>query len=182
MDAQVPAVVAVMVTTEPGPWFEEALSALAAQDYQELSILVLSNGAQSDEVTERVGRVLPDAFVRHSARPSGLRPDVERGPRDGGGGCLLPAVPRRRGARPRCGGSARRGGLPFQRRSRLAQVRQLGRPADPAPRRHELRQDRVPWSTASSRARWTTASTTRCATSSSPPAAASWSGPTCFAS
>ena len=65
MDAQVPAVVAVMVTTEPGPWFEEALSALAAQDYQELSILVLSNGSRSDEVTERVGRVLPDAFVRH---------------------------------------------------------------------------------------------------------------------
>jgi GT2 family glycosyltransferase len=65
MDAQVPAVVAVMVTTEPGPWFEEALGALAAQDYQELSILVLSNGVQSDEVTERVGRVLPDAFVRH---------------------------------------------------------------------------------------------------------------------
>ena len=65
MDAQVPAVVAVMVTTEPGPWFEEALSALAAQDYQELSILVLSNGPRADEVTERVGRILPDAFVRH---------------------------------------------------------------------------------------------------------------------
>jgi GT2 family glycosyltransferase len=65
MDAQVPAVVAVMVTTEPGPWFEEALSALAGQDYQELSILVLSNGSRADEVTERVGRVLPDAFVRH---------------------------------------------------------------------------------------------------------------------
>ena len=63
MDAQVPAVVAVMVTTEPGPWFEEALSALAAQDYQELSILVLSNGRRTRS-TERVGRVLPDAFVR----------------------------------------------------------------------------------------------------------------------
>jgi GT2 family glycosyltransferase len=48
MDAQVPAVVAVMVTTEPGPWFEEALSALAAQDYHELSILVLSNGTEAD--------------------------------------------------------------------------------------------------------------------------------------
>lgn len=65
MDAQVPAVVAVMVTTDPGPWFEEALSSLASQDYQELSVLVLVAGDDSPEVTERVGRVLPDAFVRH---------------------------------------------------------------------------------------------------------------------
>src|ERR1700728_2477933 len=65
MDAQVPAVVAVMVTTEPGPWFEEALSSLASQDYQELSVLVLAAGDDTPEVTERVGRVLPDAFVRH---------------------------------------------------------------------------------------------------------------------
>ena len=65
MDAQVPAVVAVVVTTDPGPWFEEALSSLAAQDYGELSILVLSTGADSLSVTDRVGRILPDAFVRH---------------------------------------------------------------------------------------------------------------------
>jgi GT2 family glycosyltransferase len=71
MDAQVPAVVAVMVTTEPGPWFEEALSALAAQDYHELSILVLSNGTEADEVSVRVGRLLPDAFVRHVPGPTG---------------------------------------------------------------------------------------------------------------
>ena len=64
MDAQVPAVVAVMVTTDPGPWFDEALSALAAQDYQELSVLVLATGDDTPEVTERVARVLPDAFVR----------------------------------------------------------------------------------------------------------------------
>jgi GT2 family glycosyltransferase len=65
MDAQVPAVVAVMVTTEPGPWFEAALSSLASQDYQELSVLVLATGDDTGEVTQRVGRVLPDAFVRH---------------------------------------------------------------------------------------------------------------------
>ncbi len=65
MDAQVPAVVAVMVTTDPGPWFEEVLSSLASQDYQELSVLVLvAGGDDSLEVTERVGRALPDAFVR----------------------------------------------------------------------------------------------------------------------
>lgn len=65
MDAQVPAVVAVVVTTDPGPWLEEALSSLAAQDYEELSVLVLSTGEDDPEVTVRVARVLPDAFVRH---------------------------------------------------------------------------------------------------------------------
>jgi GT2 family glycosyltransferase len=65
MDAQAPAVVAIMVTTVPGPWFDEALSSLAAQDYQELSVLVLATGDDTPEVTERVGVVLPDAFVRH---------------------------------------------------------------------------------------------------------------------
>ncbi|HWF15955.1 MAG TPA: glycosyltransferase family 2 protein [Acidimicrobiales bacterium] len=71
MDAQVPAVVAVIVTTEPGSWFDEAVSSLASQDYQELSVLVLATGDDTPEVTERVGRVLPDAFVRHlPGRPS----------------------------------------------------------------------------------------------------------------
>src|SRR5580704_10410017 len=63
MDAQAPAVVAVVVTTDPGPWFEETLTSLATQDYQELSVLVLSSG-DGDGVAERVGRILPDAFVR----------------------------------------------------------------------------------------------------------------------
>src|SRR6202046_4149736 len=65
MDAQVPAVVAVVVTTDPGPRLDEALPPLAAQDYEELSILVLSAGEDDLAVTERVARVLPDAFVRH---------------------------------------------------------------------------------------------------------------------
>jgi GT2 family glycosyltransferase len=70
MDAQVPAVVAVVVTTDPGPWLDEALSSLAGQDYEELSVLVLSTGEDDPEVTDRVARVLPDAFVRHlSGRP-----------------------------------------------------------------------------------------------------------------
>ena len=65
MDAQVPAVVAVVVTTGPGIWLEEALSSLAAQDYEEMAVLVLSAGDDDPAVTERVARVLPDAFVRH---------------------------------------------------------------------------------------------------------------------
>jgi GT2 family glycosyltransferase len=56
-------VVAVVVTTDPGPWFEEALASLAEQDYEELSVLVLATGDGPDP-SERVGRILPDAFVR----------------------------------------------------------------------------------------------------------------------
>ncbi|HXZ61969.1 MAG TPA: glycosyltransferase, partial [Acidimicrobiales bacterium] len=67
MEAQVPAVVAVVVTADPGPWFEDTLCSLAAQDYGELSVLVLAVGDDHEEVTGRVGRVLPDAFVRHLA-------------------------------------------------------------------------------------------------------------------
>jgi GT2 family glycosyltransferase len=63
MDAQVPAVVAVVVTTGASPWLEESLSSLAAQGYEELSVLVLVTGEGADP-TERVGRILPEAFVR----------------------------------------------------------------------------------------------------------------------
>jgi GT2 family glycosyltransferase len=63
MDAQVPAVVAVVVTTGTSPWLEEALYSLAAQHYEELSVLVLVTGEGADP-TERVGRILPEAFVR----------------------------------------------------------------------------------------------------------------------
>ena len=34
METQLPAVVAVVVTNDPGPWFEEALASLGSQDYQ----------------------------------------------------------------------------------------------------------------------------------------------------
>ena len=74
MDPQVPAVVAVVVTTAPGPWFEETLCSLAAQDYQELSVLVLSNGDDPGDVTQRVGGILPDAFVRHLPGRPGYGP------------------------------------------------------------------------------------------------------------
>jgi GT2 family glycosyltransferase len=63
MDAQVPAVVAVVVTTGESPWLEETLASLAAQEYGELSVLVLVTGDVIDP-TVRVGRILPEAFVR----------------------------------------------------------------------------------------------------------------------
>jgi GT2 family glycosyltransferase len=63
MDAQVPAVVAVVVTTGQGPWLEETLASLATQHYEELSVLVLVTHEVHDP-TERVGQILPEAFVR----------------------------------------------------------------------------------------------------------------------
>ena len=41
METIAPPVVAVIVTCNPGEWFEETLRSFAAQDYPELSILVL---------------------------------------------------------------------------------------------------------------------------------------------
>ncbi|MDA8315452.1 MAG: glycosyltransferase, partial [Actinomycetota bacterium] len=61
--ARAPSVVAVVVTTDPGPWFDDVLRALAAQDYDNLSVLVLVSGGTVDP-TETVARHLPEAFVR----------------------------------------------------------------------------------------------------------------------
>ncbi len=58
-----PAVVAVVVTHEPGPWFDEALRALAAQDYPDLTVLVIDAGSAVDP-TDRVAAACPAGFVR----------------------------------------------------------------------------------------------------------------------
>jgi GT2 family glycosyltransferase len=62
----VPPVVAVMVTTDAGAWFEESLAALGAQDYPAMSVLVLDNGSAEDP-TDRIAGALPGAFVRRCA-------------------------------------------------------------------------------------------------------------------
>ena len=58
-----PAVVAVVVTCDPGSWFGQVLASLAAQDYPNLSILVIDAGSLGD-LTEAVADVLPRAFIR----------------------------------------------------------------------------------------------------------------------
>src|SRR5579863_223294 len=63
MESLAPPVVAVIVTNDPGPWFEETLRSFAAQDYPELSVLVL-DAASAEDPTPRVAAVLPNAFVR----------------------------------------------------------------------------------------------------------------------
>ncbi|HEX2850146.1 MAG TPA: glycosyltransferase family 2 protein [Acidimicrobiales bacterium] len=58
-----PPVVAVVVTHDPGPWLEESLAALDAQDYPNLSVLVL-DAASADDPTPRVAAALPGAYIR----------------------------------------------------------------------------------------------------------------------
>ena len=68
--AGVPAVVAVMVVSDPGPWFDEAVAGLAAQEYPELSVLVL-DVASAEDPTPRVAAALPGAFVKRFEQPVG---------------------------------------------------------------------------------------------------------------
>ncbi len=64
MESRAPAVVAVVVTTGPGAGLEATVASLAAQDYPELSLLVVANG-EHENVAARVAALAPGAFVRH---------------------------------------------------------------------------------------------------------------------
>jgi len=64
-DLAPPPVVAVLVTHNPGPHLEQALESLARQDYPGLDVLVVDAGSDADP-TDRVARVIPDAFVRRT--------------------------------------------------------------------------------------------------------------------
>jgi GT2 family glycosyltransferase len=66
-----PAVVAVVVTKNPGEWFEETLRSLEDQDYEELSVLVVDNGSL-DDPTPRVADVAPGAFVKRLKADEGF--------------------------------------------------------------------------------------------------------------
>ncbi len=61
--AAYPPVVALLVTRNPGEWFEDALLSLGAQDYPDLTVLVVDSSSDEDP-TARVAAVLPRAFVR----------------------------------------------------------------------------------------------------------------------
>jgi GT2 family glycosyltransferase len=59
----VPAVVAVVAASDPGPWFEECLGSLAQQDYPGLTLLVV-DAASREDLAPRVERAAPGAFLR----------------------------------------------------------------------------------------------------------------------
>ena len=66
-----PPVVAVVVVADSGPWLEETLTCLGAQDYPNLSVLVI-DAASATDPTPRVASVLPGAFVRRLDHDPGL--------------------------------------------------------------------------------------------------------------
>ena len=75
----VPSVVCVMVVHEPGDWFDETLRALAAQDYPNLRTLFLLAPGPADELadlTGRIRRILPGAFVREAPTANGFGPNA----------------------------------------------------------------------------------------------------------
>ena len=67
-----PAVRAVLITHEPGPWFEEVLAGFAAQDYERLSVVVIDAGSTATDVAARVTGVLPNAEVHRMMRNPGF--------------------------------------------------------------------------------------------------------------
>ena len=60
-----PAVVVTVVAHDPGWWFEETLASIAAQDYPNISVLVVDTAsADAAALRDRVAAVLPDAHLR----------------------------------------------------------------------------------------------------------------------
>ena len=60
-----PAVVVTLVAHDPGWWFEETLESIAAQDYPNVSVLVVDTASiDAGGVRQRVAAILPDAHLR----------------------------------------------------------------------------------------------------------------------
>lgn len=75
MQLEAPPVVAVVVTCDPGPWFEETLASLADQDYPKLHVVIV-DAASTTDVRPRVAAVLPQAEVRQLPTNPGYGPSV----------------------------------------------------------------------------------------------------------
>lgn len=69
----VPAVVVVMVAHDPGPWFEDALASVAAQDYPNASLLVIDCASIVD-LEVRIAGAAPDAHLRRLDANVGFGP------------------------------------------------------------------------------------------------------------
>ena len=128
-----PAVVAVVVTRDAGPYLEATLAGLGAQDYPDLTILVVDAGSTEDP-TGRVAVVLPGALRASPRRRRRLRRRGQRRPDDRRGRPLPARLPRRRRPRPHGRATPRRGGLPLERRDRRTETGRV-RPSRSAPRR-----------------------------------------------
>jgi GT2 family glycosyltransferase len=60
-----------VVTRDPGPWLEQAVDALAAQDYSNLAVLFI-DAASGTDPTPRIARALPSAYVRRLDQDRGF--------------------------------------------------------------------------------------------------------------
>ena len=166
-----PPVVAVMVVSDPGDWFDEVLDGLADQDYPNLKSLFLVVGEPGD-TAERVRQRVPNAFVRGVGKSTGYGAAANEVLRlvqgENGFFCFLhddvALWIRRRSA-------AGRGDVPIERRDRRAQVGLVGRPAACCSTSGSVSIGSARSTRSSRRARSTRSSTTRCATSSPCPSA-----------
>ena len=73
VEAVVPPVVVVMVTHDPGPWFEDSLASVVGQGYPNASLLVIDSGSEAG-LEARIARVAPDAHLRRVAENVGFGP------------------------------------------------------------------------------------------------------------
>jgi GT2 family glycosyltransferase len=77
MELNAPAVVAVVVTSQPDHRLEETLTSLLAQDYEALQILVMV-GEASDDVASRVARVSPGILIARLEEDRGFGAAINR--------------------------------------------------------------------------------------------------------
>jgi len=73
VEAAAPPVVVVMVTYNPGPWFEESLASVTAQGYANASLLVIDAGSDAD-LELRIAAVASDAHLRRLPENVGFGP------------------------------------------------------------------------------------------------------------
>ncbi|MGH9074523.1 MAG: glycosyltransferase, partial [Acidimicrobiales bacterium] len=78
MEVQAPPVAAIVVTCDPGPWLEETLQALGAQDYPNLGVVVVDAASVVDP-SSRVAAVLPGARVVRLAVNDGFGASANAG-------------------------------------------------------------------------------------------------------
>ena len=77
MEMNAPAVVAVVVTSQPDDRFEATLASLLAQDYEALQVLVLL-GRGGEQAAARVARISPSILVSHLEADRGFGAAVNR--------------------------------------------------------------------------------------------------------
>ena len=177
-----PTVVAVLVTSDPGPWLEDDARPRSPPRTTRRSPSSCSTAGRPR--TRRPGsrRRCPERFVRRLAQNVGFAAAANDALTAVEGATFLLFCHDDVALEPRRGRRHGRGGIPLERRHRRAEARRLRPPRRPARGRHGRRPLRRARSPASSPARSTRSSTTRSATSSTSPTPRCSCAPTCSTS